>query len=285
MTCDHADFYVGTGPDARWLGSLADVGGLVELARLGAAGDAETTAVLSATDRSDYEVAVATLLVRQRAAEVGFVAVSGPEGKAGWPWLSTTSSGWYAHAFAEGQVLVSAHSGPWFRRDPRGPDGGAGAVTGPDAALPVFGDTTPKTATFTYTGFRGLPIPIRATLPPVPPAYLAHRGEVALTVAGAAEYVLGRRWPLADLAAPAIREVLHGLLQPGPARGLHVLPADAPFAHERMVTALRFVLDADRYAEGNNPDHARELLESAADVAAQAVTARRTHQPHPSPPR
>jgi hypothetical protein len=64
-----------------------------------------------------------------------------------------------------------------------------------------------------------------------------------------------------------------------------VLPAGAPFAHERVVTALRFVLDADRYAEGNNPDHARELLESAADVAAQAVTAHRTHQPHPWPPR
>lgn len=76
-----------------------------------------------------------------------------------------------------------------------------------------------------------------------------------------------------------------GLLQPGPARGLHVLPDDAPFAHERVVTALRLVLDADRYAEGNNPDYARELLESAADVAAQAVTAHRTHQPHPWPPR
>lgn len=26
MPRDHADFYVGTGPNARWLGSLADVG-------------------------------------------------------------------------------------------------------------------------------------------------------------------------------------------------------------------------------------------------------------------
>lgn len=285
MTRDHADFYVGTGPNARWLGSVADVGGPTELARLGAAGDAETTAVLSATDRNGFAMAVAALLVRQRAAEVGFVAVPGPDRKADWPWLATTSSGWYAYALTDGQVLVSAHGGPWFRPDPRRPDGGAGVATGPDAALPVFGDTTPKTATFTYTGFRGLPIPIRATLPPVPPAYLAHRGEVALAVAGAAEYVLGRRWPLADLAASAVREVMHGLLRPGPARGLHVLPADAPFAHERVVTALRFVLDADRYAEGNNPDHARELLESAADVAAQAVTAHRTHQPHPWPPR
>ncbi|WP_410593589.1 hypothetical protein [Amycolatopsis sp. lyj-23] len=75
------------------------------------------------------------------------------------------------------------------------------------------------------------------------------------------------------------------MLRPASARGLHVLPVDAPFAHERVVTVLRFVLDADRDAEGSNPDHARELLESAADVAAQAVTAHRTHQPHPWPPR
>lgn len=151
MPRDHADFYVGTGPNARWLGSLADVGGPAELARLGAAGDAETTAVLSATDRNGFAMAVAALLVRQRAAEVGFVAVPGPDGKADWPWLATTSSGWYAYALADGQALVSAHGGPWFRPDPRRPDGGAGVATGPDAALPVFGDTTPKTATFTYT--------------------------------------------------------------------------------------------------------------------------------------
>jgi hypothetical protein len=55
------------------------------VARLGATGDAETTAVLSATDRNGYEVAAATLLIRQRAAEVGFVGVPGPDGKAGWP--------------------------------------------------------------------------------------------------------------------------------------------------------------------------------------------------------
>ncbi|EHR48356.1 hypothetical protein SacmaDRAFT_0040 [Saccharomonospora marina XMU15] len=285
MTRDHADFYVGTGPTARWLGSLAEAGGPVELARLGAAGDAEPTEVLSAADLGTYEAAVAALLTRQRVVETGFVAAPGPDWEAGWPWLATTSGGWYAYAFVDGHVRVSTHGGPWFRPDLDRPDGGAGVASGPDADLPVFGDTAPKTATFTWTGFRGLPIPIRATLPPVPPAYLAHRGEVALAVAGAAEYVLGRRWPLADLATPAIREILHSLLRPGPARGLHVLPADAPFAHERVVTALRFVLDADRYAEGNNPDHARELLESAADVAAQAVTAHRTHQPHPWPPR
>ncbi|MGH3719424.1 MAG: hypothetical protein ACRDRI_11425 [Pseudonocardiaceae bacterium] len=32
MTSDHADFYLGTGPDAVWLGSVADLGGPVEVA-------------------------------------------------------------------------------------------------------------------------------------------------------------------------------------------------------------------------------------------------------------
>jgi hypothetical protein len=34
-----------------------------------------------------------------------------------------------------------------------------------------------------------------------------------------------------------------------------------------LVTALRFLLNADRYAEGSSPTHVRELLDSAADVA------------------
>ncbi|KAA2265364.1 hypothetical protein F0L68_04650 [Solihabitans fulvus] len=34
MTRDHADFYLGTGPDARWLGSLVEVGGPDQVSRL-----------------------------------------------------------------------------------------------------------------------------------------------------------------------------------------------------------------------------------------------------------
>jgi hypothetical protein len=52
-----------------------------------------------------------------------------------------------------------------------------------------------------------------------------------------------------------------------------------------VVTALDFLVDADRYAEGNNPTHGHELLASASSVAAQAVTAHRTHQPYPWPAR
>jgi hypothetical protein len=119
----------------------------------------------------------------------------------------------------------------------------------------------------------------------VPRTYLTPRGVVALAAAGAAELVLGRPWPLADLNRAAIDKVTLDLLAPGPAPNLSVLPEDAPFAYERVVTAFDFLVDADRYAEGNNPERGHELLASAASAAAQAETAHHTHQPHPWPPR
>jgi hypothetical protein len=96
--------------------------------------------------------------------------------------------------------------------------------------------------------------------------------------------VLGRRWPLADVNRAAIHKVTLALLAPGPAPNLYLLPEGAPFAYER-VAAVDFLVDADRYAEGNNPERGHQLLASAATVAAQAVTRHRTHQPLPWPPR
>ena len=95
MTCDHADFHVGTGPNARWPGSVGEVGGPVSN---------WPNSARRATPRrppcSPPPTETATRwpsprwLIRQRVAEVGFVAVPGPNGKAGKPWLATTSSGW-----------------------------------------------------------------------------------------------------------------------------------------------------------------------------------------------
>jgi hypothetical protein len=285
MTRDHADFYLGTGPDARWLGSLAEIGGPDQVSRLDArAGHCGTTGVLSALDPDTYETAVAALL-DHRDTETAFVAVPSLGEDLGWPWLAATSGGWYAYAFTDHGVRASVRGGPWFIPDLDLPDCGATTGTGPDAELPTIGDTTPKTATFTWNGFRGLPIPITQTLPPVSQTYLAHRGEVALSVAGAAELVLGRRWPLADLNRATIHKVTLNLLAPGPAPNLYELPEGAPFAYERVTVAFDFLVDADRYAEGNNPERGHELLASAASVAAQALTAHRTHQPYPWPPR
>jgi hypothetical protein len=286
MTREHADFYLGTGPDARWLGSLAEIGGPDQVSRLDTRADpSTTTGVLSALDPDPYEAAVAALLDHLRGTEVGFVAVPDPGDQVGWPWLAATSARWYAYAFTDRRVRVSLHGGPWFIPDLDLPDFGIRTGTGPDAELPTVGDTAPKTVTFTWTGFRGLPIPITTTLAPVPRTYLAHRGEVALAVAGAAEVVLSRRWPLADLNRAAIHQVTLDLLVPGHAPNLYMVPEDAPFAYERVVAAFDFLVDADRYAEGNNPEHGHELLASAASVAEQAVTAHRTHQPYPWPPR
>jgi hypothetical protein len=242
-----------------------------------------TADVLAATTMATYEAAVAALLIEQRAAHGVFFTQPVPGETAGWPWLATTSGGWYAYAFTAAQVLVSFRGGPWFHPDPARPDGGTESATGPDAELPVLRDTSPKAATFTWKGFRGLPIPITTTLPPVPHSYLTHRGNAALAVANAVERVLDRHWPLADLAAPAIRELMLGLLRPGPARNLHVLPDDAPPAHERIVTALQFLLAADRYAEGNSPTRASELLHSAASIADQATAAHPTAPSHRRP--
>lgn len=105
-------------------------------------------------------------------------------------------------------------------------------LTYADAAeLPVLGATEPPTARFTYT-FRGHQIPITQTMRLVPQTYLDHRGESATAVAGAAELVVRRRWPLPDLAATAVREIAQGLLRPGPGPNLYVLPDDAPFVYE-----------------------------------------------------
>ena len=169
MTREHADFYLGTGPDGRWLGSLAEIGGPDQLARLDArAGRCGKSSVLSALDSDTYEAAVAALLGHQPGTEVGFVAVPDLGDDLGWPWLEATSTRWFAYAFTDRGVRASLRGGPWFTPDLDLPDCGATTGTGPDAELPTIGDTTPKTATFTWKGFRGLPIPITQTLPPVP---------------------------------------------------------------------------------------------------------------------
>ena len=287
MNSAHADFYLGTGPDARWLGSLAEVSGPAD-GRSPTALDPvqeDLSAVLTAQNDDTYQVAVRGLLAH-RTAEGGFAVQAAAGGSAGWPWRAATSIGWYACTFHDGRVRVSWRGGPWTAPglthltpdEPATPDEAAPA--GSPAQLPVLGVTEPPTARFTYT-FRGQRIPITQTMRPVPQTYLEHRGEAAAAVAGAVELVVRRRWPLPDLAATAVREIAHRLLRPGPDPRVFVLPDDASFAYERLVAALRFLVDADRYAENNNPERGLTLLTYAADVAAQAVTAHRAGQPYP----
>ncbi|WP_177215582.1 hypothetical protein [Actinokineospora terrae] len=267
----HADFYLGTGPQARWLGSLAESGHPSTLITLGGA-----PGMLTATTSDAYEAAVEALLLGHDTTRPGF-AFRAERGEASsWPWLRTGSSGWWAYAFVDGRVRACLRGGPWFRPDPHQPDGGAETATGPDAELPVPGERAPTPTTFSWRpGFRGAPVPITAVLPPRPAGYLARRGEVALTVRIVLDLVLDRHHPLPDLATHAIREILHSL-QPGPTANARQLPDDASPAYEQVVTALRDLLGADHYAEGNNPARATELLDSAATTAVRALITHHT---------
>lgn len=148
------------------------------------AGHSETMGVLSARDPDLYEAAVAALLDHLRATEVGLRRGARYRRSGG---LAV------ARCHQRPVVCVRIHRQrcprvlprrPLVRSRPRlGRRRGRNPGTGPDAELPTVGDTSPKTATFTWRGFRGLPIPITQTLPPVPQTYLTHRGEVALAVA------------------------------------------------------------------------------------------------------
>jgi hypothetical protein len=77
MTSNHADFYLGTKPDARWQGSLADLGGPVELSRLTSRPAASGAALLAASDPDTYERSVANLLADQLDRQVAAVALPG----------------------------------------------------------------------------------------------------------------------------------------------------------------------------------------------------------------
>ncbi|GAA3040833.1 hypothetical protein [Actinokineospora globicatena] len=263
----HADFYLGTGPQARWLGSLAESGHPSVLTTVSG-----TPEILRATTSDAYEAAVETLLADQIATPSEFAVQAGRDESASWPWLATDSSGWWAYTLVDGQVLACLRDGPWFRPDPHQPDGGAVTATGPDADLPTPGERAPGRVTFSWRpGFRGTPTPITETLTPVTADYLTRRGEVALTVQIVLDEVCDQQRPLPDMASHAIREILHSLLEPGPTANLRQLPDGVSPAYEEVVTALRFLLDADRYAESDNPSRAAELLDTAAASAVRAL--------------
>lgn len=281
LTSAHADFYLGTGLQARWLGSLAEFG--TPSAGWPTTGSAasDLTVVFTAEHADTYEAAVVGLLAH-RAAKGGFAVVPGPDGQPGWPWRAATSGGWYACAFHDGHVRMSWRGGPWSAPDV--PSLASGASASLPAELPVLGTTEPQTARFTYT-FRGRPIPITQTMRPVPQPYLDRRGEAASAVAGAAEIVVrpalaparprrcgGSRdhaWPAAARPRPPrLRAAREGPVRLRAARGRVAL--------SRRRRPLR---------REQQPDRGLTLLTSAAEVAAQAVTAHRTHQSYPWPPR
>ena len=101
-----ADFYIGRGPQAEWLGSIAWDG----------YPNGIPTGVLSATDGTGFRKSVAALLVERK---------DGTTPQMGWPWLwddsSTTD---YAYAFDGGQVYASNFGCSWWHATEEEPEDG-----------------------------------------------------------------------------------------------------------------------------------------------------------------
>ena len=95
-----ADFYVGRGPQAEWLGSIAFDG----------YPDGTPEPVLSVASEKDWREAVYRLLAEDDSA-------SAPGHGWPWPWDDSRTTD-YAYAFDGGQVWASSFGHEWFRPDP-----------------------------------------------------------------------------------------------------------------------------------------------------------------------
>jgi hypothetical protein len=99
-----ADFYIGRGPMAEWVGSIQWDGYRDGLPRT----------VLEAETEEEYRAAVASFL-KGRADSVT------PE--KGWPWPWEDSRGTnYAYAFDEGEVWGSCHGSSWWKARKKEPE-------------------------------------------------------------------------------------------------------------------------------------------------------------------
>ena len=100
-----ADFYVGRGQNAEWLGSVG-VDGYP---------DGELSVLGGATSEESYRGAVKELID-----SFGEYATSPDQGWP-WPWRDSNLTD-YAYAFEDGRVLVSTFGSPWFLIGDEEPD-------------------------------------------------------------------------------------------------------------------------------------------------------------------
>jgi hypothetical protein len=96
-----ADFYVGRGPDAEWIGSIAWDGHSASVS--------EDTDALAAKDEATHRKAVASFLASRN---------DGTTPEMGWPWpWSDSGTTDYAYAFDAGQVWGCRPNAPWWPAD------------------------------------------------------------------------------------------------------------------------------------------------------------------------
>lgn len=96
-----ADFYVGRGPEAEWLGSIA-MDGYPQ----GWAGDSAHGPVVASTTEEEYRANVAKVLTACDHS-------TKPEQGWPWPWEDSRTTD-YAYAFDGGLVYATCFGRPWF---------------------------------------------------------------------------------------------------------------------------------------------------------------------------
>lgn len=150
-----ADFYVGRGPDAEWIGSVSMhgyPGGLEDCEpeifrnQVFDPGSTGGTLMMTARTEADYRAAVA---------QMGSTRddFRGPERGWPWPWDDSSTTD-YAYAFDDGQTWATTLQMPWWLIDrdatcygePREPGADAedddGRPAYPDGPVPQFPDMT-----------------------------------------------------------------------------------------------------------------------------------------------
>jgi hypothetical protein len=115
-----ADFYIGRGDKAEWLGSIAWDGypaGIAGHRNGTSAGDVKKSPILTAKTPRAFRKAVADELASRDDATTPDM---------GWPWPWTTSSTTdYAYAFDKGKVWASGFGHSWFNPLRKEPDDSA----------------------------------------------------------------------------------------------------------------------------------------------------------------
>jgi len=117
-----ADFYVGRGASAEWIGSIAWDGYPV-----GITTKADKPIILAATTEADYREQLARFLAERTDATL-------PARGWPWPWNDSGTTD-YAYAFDDGKVYASCFRSPWWVATDEQPDD-PDEIAGPRPVFP-----------------------------------------------------------------------------------------------------------------------------------------------------
>ncbi|MGW4830299.1 hypothetical protein ACWEOG_22125 [Amycolatopsis japonica] len=273
---NHADFYVGFGEEAEWLGSVAYHGTPLELS-IPLYPERRTVDFFSPGGVADYRTQVTHVLNGMSTAEECLIASPSD----GWPWLRENSGRWWAYTCDEtGRVFASARGGPWFVPLPCASiDGGASVAEGPPAALPVVRrapalETDAETMVFLdIAELRDRRASDAPDSSPVP--FPAMRYRVGRWMARYVEEVVGKQAPLEDLGYAGLGIFLR-MLHPRDPSGHHRLPGHADTAYQEAVHSVQLLRHADAAARRGDREGAFDFCYRACATALVALAGRRS---------